>query len=82
MRSPSKGPFGEFTGRSRDHILISCVAREGEVMNTLKHNLPNVTAVDDDVMWAIATRVPAERDIFFIPNAKGAILRAAALPTG
>ncbi len=114
------------SGMSRDHILISCVTREGEIMNTLKRNLPNVTAVhvphttcgglmafvamrkgaegepqqavmaalgtefytkyvvvvDDDVdvfdtndvMWAIATRVRAERDIFFIPNAKGAIL--------
>jgi 2,5-furandicarboxylate decarboxylase 1 len=25
-------------------------------------------------MWAIATRVRAEKDIFFIPGAKGAIL--------
>jgi 2,5-furandicarboxylate decarboxylase 1 len=28
----------------------------------------------DDVMWAIATRVRPEQDIFFIPGAKGAIL--------
>ena len=28
----------------------------------------------NDVMWAIATRVRAEKDIFFIPGAKGAIL--------
>lgn len=114
------------SGMSRDHILISCVTREGEIMNTLRRNLPNVTAVhvphvtcgglmafvsmrkmnegepqqavmaalgtdfytkyvvvvDDDVdvfdlndvMWAIATRVRAEKDIFFIPGAKGAIL--------
>jgi UbiD family decarboxylase len=114
------------SGMSRDHILISCVTREGEIMNTLRRNLPNVVAVhvphvtcgglmafvsmrkmaegepqqavvaalgtdfytkyvvvvDDDVdvfdlndvMWAIATRVRAERDIFFIPGAKGAIL--------
>ena len=114
------------SGMSRDHILISCVTREGEIMNTLRRNLPNVTAVhvphvtcgglmafvsmrkmnegepqqavmaalgtdfytkyvvvvDDDVdvfdlndvMWAIATRVRAERDIFQIPGAKGAIL--------
>jgi UbiD family decarboxylase len=41
-----------------------------------------VIVVDDDVdifdmndiMWAIATRVRAEKDIFFIPGAKGAIL--------
>jgi 2,5-furandicarboxylate decarboxylase 1 len=28
----------------------------------------------DDVMWAVATRVRPDRDIFFIPGAKGAIL--------
>ena len=28
----------------------------------------------NDVMWAVATRVQAERDIVFIPNSKGAIL--------
>src|SRR5690242_18261199 len=28
----------------------------------------------NDVMWAIATRVRAEKDIVFIPGAKGAIL--------
>jgi UbiD family decarboxylase len=28
----------------------------------------------NDVMWAIATRVRAEKDIFFIPGAKAAIL--------
>lgn len=28
----------------------------------------------NDVMWAVATRVRAEKDIFFIPNAKSAIL--------
>ena len=28
----------------------------------------------NDVMWALATRVRAERDIFLIPNAKSAIL--------
>ena len=41
-----------------------------------------VVVVDDDVdifdmndvMWAIATRVRAEKDIFYIPGAKGAIL--------
>jgi 3-polyprenyl-4-hydroxybenzoate decarboxylase len=28
----------------------------------------------NDVMWAIATRVRADKDIVFIPGAKGAIL--------
>jgi UbiD family decarboxylase len=114
------------SGMSKDHILVSCVTREGEILNTLRRNLPNVRnvhvphttcgafmaivsmkktaegepqmavmaalgtelytkyviVVDDDVdifdmndiMWAIATRVRAEKDIFFIPGAKGAIL--------
>jgi UbiD family decarboxylase len=111
---------------SRDHILISCITREGEILNALRRNLPNVRAVhvphttcgafmafismkkiaegepqmaimaalgteqytkyvivvDDDVdifnindvMWALATRMRADKDIFFIPGAKGAIL--------
>src|SRR6516162_2148367 len=114
------------SGMSRDHILVSCITREGEILNALRRNLPNVRAVhvphatcgafmafismkkifegepqmammaafgtelytkyvivvDDDVdifnisdvMWAIATRVRAEKDIIFIPGAKGAIL--------
>ena len=114
------------SGMSRDHILVSCITREGEILNALKRNLPNVRAVhvphttcgafmvfismrkiaegepqmaimatlgtelytkyvivvDDDVdifnmndvMWAIATRVRAEKDIIFIPGAKGAVL--------
>jgi UbiD family decarboxylase len=114
------------SGMSKDHILVSCITREGEIFNALKRNLPNVRAVhvphstcggfmafislkktaegepqmaamatfgtelytkyvivvDDDVdvfdindvMWAVATRVRADRDIFFIPNAKSAIL--------
>src|SRR5215216_7775191 len=114
------------SGMSRDHILVSCITREGEILNALKRNLPNVRAVhvphttcgafmaivsmkkiaegepqmaimatpgtelytkyvivvDDDVdifnindvMWAIATRMRAEKDIIFIPGAKGAIL--------
>ena len=114
------------SGMSRDHILISCITREGEILNALRRNLPNVRAVhvphttcgafmafismkkiaegepqmaimaalgteqytkyvivvDDDVdvfnindvMWAVATRVRAEKDIVFIPGAKGAIL--------
>jgi UbiD family decarboxylase len=114
------------SGMSRDHILISCITREGEILNALKRNLPNVTGVhvphwtcgafvaiiamkklaegepqmaimsalgtelytkyvivvDDDVdifdmndvMWALATRVRAEKDIIFIPGAKGAVL--------
>ena len=28
----------------------------------------------NDVMWAVATRVRAEKDIFFIPGAKAAVL--------
>jgi 2,5-furandicarboxylate decarboxylase 1 len=114
------------SGMSKDHILVSCVTREGEILNALRRNLPNVRdvhvphttcgglvafvsmkktaegepqmaimsalgtelytkyviVVDDDVnifdladvMWAVATRVHAEKDIFFIPGAKGAIL--------
>lgn len=114
------------SGMSRDHILVSCITREGEILNALRRNLPNVRAVhvphttcgafmafvsmkkiaegepqmaimatlgtelytkyvivvDDDVdifnindvMWAVATRVRAEKDIIFIPGAKGAIL--------
>jgi 2,5-furandicarboxylate decarboxylase 1 len=114
------------SGMSRDHILVSCITREGEILNALRRNFPNVRAVhvphttcgafmafislkktadgepqmavmaalgtelytkyvivvDDDVdvfdindvMWAVATRVRAEKDIFFIPGAKAAIL--------
>src|SRR5712671_668915 len=114
------------SGMSRDHILVSCITREGEILNALKRNLPNVRAVhvphttcgafmafismkkiadgepqmaimatlgtelytkyvivvDDDVdifnindvLWAVATRMRAEKDIVFIPGAKGAIL--------
>jgi UbiD family decarboxylase len=114
------------SGMSKDHILVSCITREGEILNTLRRNLPNVRAVhvphtscgaftayismkkiadgepqtaimaalgtefytkhvivvDDDVdifdtndvMWAVATRVRPDKDIFFIPGAKGAIL--------
>ena len=114
------------SGMSRDHILVSCITREGEILNALRRNLPNVRAVhvphttcgafmafvsmkkiaegepqmaimatlgtelytkyvivvDDDVdifnisdvMWAVATRVRAEKDIIFNPGAKGAIL--------
>lgn len=114
------------SGMSSDHILISCITREGEIFNALRRNLPNVQAVhvphttcgafmvfvslkktaegepqmaimatlgtelyakyvivvDDDVdifdmndiMWALATRVKAEKDIVLIPGAKGAIL--------
>src|SRR5262245_32952779 len=114
------------SGMSKDHILISCVTREGEILNSLKRNLPNVIGVhvphttcgafmafikikktaqgepqqailaalgtefytkhvivvDDDidifdvndVMWAVATRVRPETDIFFIPGCKGAVL--------
>src|SRR5262249_12865789 len=33
------------SGMSRDHILISCITREGEILNALRRNLPNVGAV-------------------------------------
>jgi 2,5-furandicarboxylate decarboxylase 1 len=114
------------SGMSQDHILISCITREGEILNALRRNLPNVIAVHvphrtcgafmafvkmkktaqgepqqailaalgtefytkyvvvvdedvdifdmSDVMWAIATRVRAEKDIVLIPGCKGAIL--------
>jgi UbiD family decarboxylase len=114
------------SGMSKDHILISCITREGEILNALQRNLPNVRAVHvphntcggfmafismkkiadgepqmavmatlgtelytkyvivvdedvdvfdlNDVMWAVATRVRADADIFFIPGAKAAIL--------
>jgi UbiD family decarboxylase len=114
------------SGMSSDHILISCITREGEILNALKRNLPNVQNVHvphttcgafmvfislkktaegepqmaimgtlgtelyakyvvvvdddvdifnlDDVMWAIATRVKAEKDIVMIPGVKGAII--------
>ncbi|MBN8969388.1 MAG: UbiD family decarboxylase [Rhizobiales bacterium] len=114
------------SGMSRDHILITCITREGEILNALKRNLPNVKAVHvphktcgaflaiismkkiaegepkmavlatlgtelytkqvivvdddvdiydmDDVMWAVATRVRAERDVLLIPGVKSAII--------
>lgn len=114
------------SGMAADHILVSCVSREAEIMNTLKRNLPNVKGVHvptytagalmaivsmkktaegqpkiaimgalatefyckivivvdedvdifnmHDVMWAISTRVHAEKDILLIPGAMGAIL--------
>jgi 2,5-furandicarboxylate decarboxylase 1 len=114
------------SGMAKDHILVSCITREGEILNALKRNLPNVRAVhvphttcgafmafismkktadgepqtaimatfgtefytkqvivvDDDVdifdmndiMWALATRVRPDKDIVFVPGAKGAIL--------
>jgi UbiD family decarboxylase len=114
------------SGTAADHILISCVAREGEILNSLRRNLPNVIAVHvptitcgafmsivqmkktaegqpqqaimaalgtetyckivvvvdedvdifnlSDVMWAVATRARADRDLVFIHRAMGAIL--------
>ena len=114
------------SGMSKDHILISCITREGEILNALRRNLPNVIGVHvphttcggfmafikmkktaegepqqaivaalgtefytkyvivvdedvdildmNDVLWAVATRVRAERDIVFVPGCKGAIL--------
>lgn len=121
------------SGMSRDHILISCVTREGEILNALRRNLPNVRAVHvphktcgaflaivsmkkiaegepkmamltalgtelytkqvivvdddvdifdmDDVMWAVATRVKAERDILLVPGVKSAIIDPTSDPT-
>ena len=114
------------SGTASDHILISCIAREGEILNSLRRNLPNVIAVhvptitcgalmaivqmkktaegqpqqaimaafgtetyckivvvvDEDVdifnladvMWAVATRTRADRDLVFVHHAMGAIL--------
>jgi 2,5-furandicarboxylate decarboxylase 1 len=114
------------SGMSRDHILVSCITREGEILNALRRNLPNVRAVHvphktcgaflaivsmkkvaegepkmamltalgtelytkhvivvdedvdifdmEDVMWAVATRVRAEKDIFLVPGVKSAII--------
>jgi 2,5-furandicarboxylate decarboxylase 1 len=114
------------SGMSRDHILVSCVTREGEILNALRKNIPNVKAVHvphktcgafmaivsmkkvsegepkmamltalgtelytkyvvvvdedvdiydaEDVMWAISTRVRAEKDIIMIPGVKSAII--------
>ena len=114
------------SGMSSDHILISCITREGEILNSLKRNLPNVQAVHvphttcgafmvfvslkktaegepqmafmatlgtelyakyvivvdedvdvfdiNDVMWAVATRCRAEKDIIFVPGAKAAVI--------
>jgi 2,5-furandicarboxylate decarboxylase 1 len=114
------------SGMSRDHILMSCITREGEILNALKRNLPNVRAVHvphktcgaflaivsmkkiaegepkmamltalgtelytkqvivvdedvdiydlEDVMWAVATRVKAEKDILMVPGVKAAII--------
>ncbi len=33
------------SGMSKDHVLVSCLTREGEILNALKRNLPNVRAV-------------------------------------
>ncbi|MGQ0749221.1 MAG: UbiD family decarboxylase [Betaproteobacteria bacterium] len=33
------------SGMSQDHILVSCVTREGEILNALRRNLPNVLGV-------------------------------------
>ena len=114
------------SGTAADHILISCIAREGEILNSLRRNLPNVISVhvptitcgalmaiiqmkktaegqpqqaimaalgtetyckivvvvDEDVdifnladvMWAVATRVRADRDLVFVHRVMGAIL--------
>ena len=121
------------SGMSQDHVLVSCITREGEILNALKRNLPNVRAVHvphstcgaflaiismkkiaegepqmammatfgtelytkqvivvdedvdiynmNDVMWAIATRIRAEKDILLVPNCKSAILDPTSDPT-
>jgi UbiD family decarboxylase len=121
------------SGMSRDHILISCITREGEILNALKRNLPNVRAVHvphktcgaflaivsmkkvaegeprmamltalgtelytkqvivvdedvdiydlEDVMWAVATRVRAEKDVLMVPGVKAAIIDPTSDPT-
>jgi len=113
-------------GMARDHILISCITREGEILNALRRNIPNVKDVHvphttcgaflaivsikkvsegeakmamlstlgtelytksvivvdddvnifdmDDVMWAVATRSRAEKDIMMVPGVKSAII--------
>lgn len=113
-------------GMARDHILISCITREGEILNALRRNIPNVKEVHvphttcgaflaivsikkvsegeakmamlttlgtelytksvivvdddvnifdmDDVMWAVATRSRAEKDIMMVPGVKSAII--------
>jgi 2,5-furandicarboxylate decarboxylase 1 len=121
------------TGMSRDHILISCITREGEILNALKRNMPNVRAVHvphktcgaflaiismkkiaegeprmamlttlgtelytkqvivvdedvdiydmEDVMWAVATRVRAEKDVLMVPGVKSAVIDPTSDPT-
>ena len=114
------------SGTAADHILISCIAREAEILNALRRNLPNVIAVHvptvtcgalmavvqlkktaegqpqqaimtalgtetyckivvvvdedvdpfnpTDVMWAVATRTGANRDLVFVHRAMAAVL--------
>src|SRR6202048_1007838 len=114
------------SGMSRDHILISCVTREGEILNALRRNLPNVKAVHvphktcgaflaivsmkkiaegepkmamltalgtelytkqvivvdndvdiydmEDVMWAVAARARAVKDMFLVPGVQSALI--------
>jgi UbiD family decarboxylase len=114
------------SGMANDHILIGSISREGEILNSLRRNLPNVTAVhvppagagglmaiiamrktmegqpqqailgafgteyyvkwvivvDDDVdvfnlsdvVWAVLTRSHAEKGLFLVPGAMGAVL--------
>ena len=114
------------SGTAADHILVSSISREAEILNALRRNLPNVSAVHvplctvgalmaiiqmkktaegqpkqaimaalgtefyvktivvvdedvdifnlSDVMWAVSTRVRADRDITLIHGAMGAIL--------
>jgi len=127
IRMQRKAYFHSITaGMARDHILISCITREGEILNALRRNIPNVKEVHvphttcgaflaivsikkvsegeakmamlstlgtelytksvivvdddvnifdmDDVMWAVATRSRAEKDIMMVPGVKSAII--------
>ena len=40
------------SGTAADHILISSISREAEILNTLQRNLPNVTGVHVPVITA------------------------------
>lgn len=114
------------SGTAGDHILVTSVSREAEILNSLRRNLPNVRAVHvplctvgalmaivqmkktaegqpqqaimaalgtefyvkivvvvdedvdifnlQDVMWAVATRTRADKDVTMVHGAIGAIL--------
>jgi 2,5-furandicarboxylate decarboxylase 1 len=41
------------SGTSKDHILIGCISREAEILNSLRRNFPNVKAVHVRTFMAI-----------------------------